>query len=57
MLLEGQSGGAANSEDRNRLLSWVLAWAGLSAAFSLEDHAPCVTALRIAQLAAAELNV
>jgi streptomycin 6-kinase len=43
--------------ESNRLLSWVLAWSGLSAAFSLEDHAPCATALRIAQLATAELNV
>jgi len=43
--------------ESNRLLSWVLAWAGLSAAFSLEDHAPCATALRIAELAVAELNV
>jgi streptomycin 6-kinase len=43
--------------ESNRLLSWVLAWAGLSAAFSLEDDAPCATALRIAELAAAELNV
>jgi streptomycin 6-kinase len=43
--------------ESDRLLSWVLAWAGLSAAFSLEDHAPCATALRIAELAAAELNL
>jgi streptomycin 6-kinase len=43
--------------ESNRLLSWVLAWAGLSAAFSLEDHASCAAALRIAQLAVAELNV
>ena|SRR5712671_5789599 len=42
--------------ESNRLLSWVLAWAGLSAAFSLEDRAPWATALRIAELAAAELN-
>jgi streptomycin 6-kinase len=40
----------------NRLLSWVLAWAGLSAAFSLEDRAVPNTALKIAELAAAELN-
>ena len=43
--------------ESHRLLSWVLAWAGLSAAFSLEDHAPCATAFRIAELAAAELNI
>jgi streptomycin 6-kinase len=40
----------------NRLLLWVLAWAGLSAAFSLEDRAVPNTALKIAELAAAELN-
>jgi streptomycin 6-kinase len=41
----------------NRLLSWVLAWAGLSAAFSLEDGlAPNTARLEIAELAAAELN-
>jgi len=42
--------------ESNRLLSWILAWAGLSAAFSLEDHQPCATALKIAELAAGELN-
>jgi streptomycin 6-kinase len=46
---------AADLEPK-RLLSWVLAWAGLSAAFSLEDHLPCDTALEIAKLAAAELS-
>jgi streptomycin 6-kinase len=40
----------------NRLLSWVLAWAGLSAAFSLEDRVAPNTALKIAELAAAELS-
>jgi streptomycin 6-kinase len=40
----------------SRLLRWVLAWAGLSAAFSLEDRAPSLTALKIAELAATELN-
>lgn len=43
----------------NRLLSWVLAWAGLSAAFSLEDSVPsefAATVLRIAEFAAAELS-
>jgi streptomycin 6-kinase len=48
----------ANAADLapKRLLSWVLAWAGLSAAFSLEDDAVPNTALKIAELAAAELN-
>ena len=41
----------------NRLLSWVLAWAGLSVAFSIEDGlAPNTARLKIAELAAAELN-
>jgi streptomycin 6-kinase len=41
----------------NRLLSWVLAWAGLSAAFSLEDGlAPNTARLTIAEFAAAQLN-
>jgi streptomycin 6-kinase len=39
-----------------RLLSWVLAWAGLSAAFNLEDGLPAEGALKVAELAAAELN-
>jgi streptomycin 6-kinase len=47
---------AADLESK-RLLSWVLAWAGLSTVFGLEDHAPCATAFRIAEFAAAELNV
>jgi len=40
----------------NRLLSWVLAWAGLSAAFSLDDGVTPNAALKIAEFAAAELN-
>jgi streptomycin 6-kinase len=47
--------GAADLEP-NRLLSWVLAWAGLSAAFAVEDRTSASTALKIAELAAAELN-
>jgi streptomycin 6-kinase len=46
---------SANLE-RNRLLAWVLAWAGLSAAFLREDGLLPDGALRIAELAAAELN-
>jgi streptomycin 6-kinase len=38
--------------DRRRLLAWVLAWAGLSAAFSVEDGLPPHGALRAAELAA-----
>jgi streptomycin 6-kinase len=39
-----------------RLLAWVLAWAGLSAAFSLDDGLRPDDALRFAELAAAELS-
>ena len=42
--------------DRIRLLRWVLAWAGLSAAFAIEDGLPPQGALEIAELAAAELG-
>ena len=47
--------GAGDLEPK-RLLSWVLAWAGLSAAFSLEDRVAADTALKLAEFAAAELN-
>jgi len=40
--------------DVDRLLAWVLAWAALSAAFSLEDGTAPDGALRIAELAVAE---
>lgn len=43
--------------DAGRLLTWVLAWAGLSAAFSLDDDACPDGALRVAELAAAELGL
>jgi streptomycin 6-kinase len=39
-----------------RLLSWVLAWTGLSAAFCTEDGLPAEEALKVAELAAAELD-
>jgi streptomycin 6-kinase len=42
--------------DRNRLLRWLLAWAGLSAAFAIEDGGSPKGALTVAELAAAELN-
>jgi len=37
-------------------LAWVVAWAGLSAAFSLDDGRPPDDALRVAELAAVELS-
>jgi streptomycin 6-kinase len=40
----------------SRLLAWVLAWAGLSAAFSFEVGASPDNALKIAELAAVELS-
>jgi streptomycin 6-kinase len=42
--------------DRNRLLGWIVAWAGLSAAFSLYDGLPPEGALKFAELAAAGLD-
>lgn len=39
-----------------RLLTWILAWAGLSAAWSLADGARSDTPLKVAELAAAELS-
>jgi streptomycin 6-kinase len=42
--------------ERRRLLQWILAWTGLSAAWFLEDGDPLAEVdLRIAELAAAEL--
>jgi len=41
--------------DRRRLLRWILAWAGLSAAWHLEDGEEAGVALTVAWLAAAEL--
>jgi streptomycin 6-kinase len=43
--------------DRNRLLQWILAWSGLSAAWKINDHIPPDTPLRVAELAAAELSL
>ncbi|WP_428375086.1 aminoglycoside phosphotransferase family protein [Lichenicoccus sp.] len=43
--------------ERRLLLLWILAWCGLSAAFSLEDgDAPPLDLLRVAELAAAGLD-
>ena len=42
--------------ERARLLAWVLAWAGLSAAWSLEDRTTPAVALCVAGLAAAEMD-
>ena len=42
--------------DRTRLLQWVLAYSGLSAAWSLSDKQSAAPALAIASLAAAELR-
>ena len=43
--------------ERNRLLLWILAWCGLSAAFSLEDgDALPLDLLQVAELAAVELD-
>lgn len=47
---------AAAGLERGRLLRWVLAYAGLSAAWSLEDGDDPAPALAIAQIAAAELG-
>lgn len=44
--------------ERTRLLQWVLAWAGLSAAWHMEDgeSAAIAPVLQVAEIAAAELN-
>ena len=41
--------------DRRRLLRWILAWAGLSAAWYLEDEEPAELPLEVARISAAEL--
>ena len=46
---------AAAGLERGRLLRWILAWPGLSAAWSLEDGDDPVAALSVAEMAAAEL--
>jgi streptomycin 6-kinase len=42
--------------DRARLLTWIVAWAGLSAAFLLDDGLPAEGALKFAEFAAAALK-
>ncbi len=42
--------------DRQRLLKWILAWAGLSAAWHFEDGTSADIALQVAQMADAALN-
>ena len=42
--------------DRKRLLEWILAWGGLSAAWKINDHIAPETPLRVAELAAVELS-
>jgi len=42
--------------DRTRLLRWIVAWAGLSASWLLDDGASPERPLEVAELAAAELS-
>jgi streptomycin 6-kinase len=42
--------------ERARLLQWILAWAGLSAVWLLDDGVSPESPLRVAELAAAELS-
>jgi len=42
--------------DRRRLVQWILAWAGLSAVWLMEDDLPPDTRLQVARLAAAALG-
>jgi streptomycin 6-kinase len=47
---------AAARLERGRLLRWILAWTGLSAAWFFSDGDSAATDLRVAELAAAELD-
>ena len=47
---------AAAGLSRRRLLAWVLAWAGLSAAFDWEDGLPTQNALALLEMIAREVN-
>jgi streptomycin 6-kinase len=47
---------AAAGLERDRLLRWILAWTGLSAAWSLGEGSPAQIALCVAELAGAELD-
>ncbi len=42
--------------ERTRLLKWILAWTGLSAAWFINDNQPADTDFEVAQLAAEELR-
>jgi streptomycin 6-kinase len=42
--------------ERTRLLQWILAWGGLSAAWKIGDHIDPETPLRVAEMATAELS-
>jgi streptomycin 6-kinase len=42
--------------ERTRMLRWILAWTGLSAAWYLGDGDPAEVDLRVAEMASAELN-
>lgn len=42
--------------DRKRLVKWILAWAGLSTAWSINDNWSATVSTRVAELAAAELE-
>ncbi|MGE3067480.1 MAG: aminoglycoside phosphotransferase family protein [Hyphomicrobiaceae bacterium] len=42
--------------ERERLLQWIVAWAGLGAAWFIEDEGEADTDLRVAEMAAAELD-
>ncbi len=46
---------AAANLDGGRLLQWILAYAGLSAAWSMEDGEDATLAIGVAELAKAEL--
>ncbi len=48
---------AAAQLERSRLLAWIIAWAGLSAAFARDDGLPGNGILAVAELAAAELDL
>jgi streptomycin 6-kinase len=46
----------AGALERRRLVAWIFAWCGLSAAWNLADATSVRIAMRVAELAAAELD-
>jgi streptomycin 6-kinase len=42
--------------DRERLLKWIIAWCGLSTAWSLSSNDTVSTTIKVAELAMTELN-